>query len=80
MTATVVRLSLGVSTPYTAADLAAVRGALLRGEERVRFADREVTYRSVDELLAVEARILGELQETTQRPRQFIGVAHKGLD
>lgn len=62
---------------FTQNDLAAVRAALLKGERTVQFADRSVTYRSVDEILQVEQRILSEL--TSNRHKQFIGVAGKGL-
>jgi hypothetical protein len=64
---------------YTDADLTAVRTALLKGERTVQFADRSVTYRSVDELLQVEARILGELTSTQTRAKQTFGVASKGF-
>jgi hypothetical protein len=37
--------------PFTSLDLAAIDKAIASGELRVRFADREVLYRSVDELL-----------------------------
>jgi hypothetical protein len=63
---------------YTSADLTAVRTAILRGERTVQFADRSVTYRSVDELLTVEARILREIGGRT-RTKQTLGVASKGL-
>lgn len=66
---------------YTTADLAAVRTALLRGEKSVTFADRSVTYRTVDEIMKVEAAIIAELAaaSTDTRPRQFFGVATNGF-
>lgn len=67
---------------YTEADLTAVRTALLRGERTVQFADRSVTYRSVEELQKVEDRILRELglTSTTRRKKQTCGVCvSKGL-
>jgi len=62
---------------YTSADLDAVRVAILKGERTVQYADRSVTYRSIDELQAVEQRILRELTRT--RPKQSFGVASKGF-
>lgn len=65
---------------YTAADLAAVRVALLRGEQTVQFADRSVTYRSITELLLVESRILTELATpATTRKKQTLGVSSNGF-
>ncbi len=65
---------------FTDADLAAVRAALLRGERTVQFADRSVTYRSVEELLQVEQRILHEISPSTvTRSKQTLGVASKGF-
>jgi len=75
--------SLVTTSPvaYTNADLTAVRTALLRGEKAVQFSDRSVTYRSVDEILKVEAAIIAELAaaSTETRPRQFFGVASNGF-
>jgi len=65
---------------YTEADLAAVRTALLRGERSVQFADRSVTYRSVEELQAVEAAILRELSQAARtRSKQTLLVASTGF-
>jgi hypothetical protein len=64
---------------YTEADLTAIRTALKRGERSVTFADRTVTYRSVDELKVVEQDILRELQSTTSRPKQTRMAASKGF-
>jgi hypothetical protein len=59
--------------------LTAIRTAIARGERSVTFSDRTVTYRSMDELLAAEARILSDMARASQRPRQYIGVASKGF-
>lgn len=66
---------------YTDADLTVVRAALLKGERTVQFADRSVTYRSVDELLKVEARILADLAAASSvtRSKQTLGVASRGF-
>lgn len=60
---------------YQQSDLDAIRAAIARGERTVQFADRSVTYRTVDELLAVESRIAQALTTTPGRPRQTYGVA-----
>lgn len=52
---------------------------MLRGERIVKFADREVTYRSMAELVQLEDRIRAELAETTSQPKQFFPVTSKGL-
>jgi len=70
----------------TMTELDAARDALLRalntGEKTVAYADRSVTYRSVDEILdalrAIDAQIAAAA--TTPRPRQWAAFASKGLD
>lgn len=69
-------LTLG-RVAYTQQDLDAVRRAIARGEKSVMFADRSVTYRSMDELIEAERRILAALQPS--RPRQYLGVTCKGF-
>lgn len=64
---------------FTQTDLDAIRTAIARGERVVQFADRSVTYRSMDELLAAETRISRALASTTQTSKQSIGVSSKGL-
>lgn len=62
---------------YTADDLARVRAAIARGELRVDYADRSVTYRTIDELMKAEAHIAQAISPT--RAKQSFGVARKGL-
>jgi len=65
---------------YTEADLTAVRAAIAKGERSVQFADRSVTYRSMDELFQAEERIAGALATATStRPKQSFAVASKGF-
>ena len=65
---------------YTEADLTAVRAAIAKGERSVQFADRSVTYRSMDELFQAEERIASSLMTTTTaRSKQSLGVASKGF-
>lgn len=58
---------------YTLADLDAIRAAKAKGERMVTFADRSVTYRSIDELTQAENDIINELRAAgvlSPRPRQ----------
>lgn len=61
---------------FTSDDLDRIRAAIATGELRVRYADREVEYRSIDDLLKAEQRILNAL---SGRPRQHRGVTDKGF-
>jgi hypothetical protein len=63
---------------YTQAQLDAIQAAIAKGERTVQFADRSVTYRSMDELLIAESRILSAL--SAGRSKQLLGVASKGLN
>lgn len=63
---------------YTQAQLDAIRATIARGELRVDYADRSVTYRSIEELLQAEQRIAAALN-TTGRPKQAYGTSSKGL-
>lgn len=52
--------------PFTSADLAAVNAAIASGELTVRGADgRQVTMRTVDELMKARDAILAEIASTT---------------
>lgn len=62
---------------FTSADLDAINAAIARGERTVQFADRSVTYRSIDELLQARAVIAASL---AARPRQRLAYASKGFD
>ena len=54
--------------PYTEQQLQALRDALANGARRVRFADREIEYRSIDELKAAIAAAEAELAKDTNTP------------
>ena len=63
------------------AKIAAVETAMARGELRVKFADREVTYRSMAELIDASdyfKRLLTQVVPPT-RSRQTVAVASKGF-
>lgn len=64
--------------PFSAADLDSVRAAIAKGELIVEFADRKITYRSIDELLKAEERISNALSTTT-RSKQSFGSSRKGF-
>lgn len=69
------------ASDYTLAQLTAVRKAIASGELSVQWGDRTRTFRSIDDLLQAEARIMRGLSDAGGgRAKQFIGVASKGLD
>ena len=67
--------------PYTAEQLQALRDALANGVRRVRFGDREVEYRTVDELKAAIAAAEAELAKASGAPitRQIRVSTEKGF-
>lgn len=67
--------------PYTEPQLQALRDALANGARRVRFGDREIEYRSVDELKAAIAAAEAELAKDTGTPvtRQIRVSTQKGF-
>lgn len=75
---------------YTQAELeakiAALETTLARGELRVDFSDRSVTYRSTDDLTAaieyfkkLLSDMLAEASPGSRRSRQTLGVASRGF-
>lgn len=64
---------------FSQTDLDAIRAAIAKGERTVVFADRQVTYRSMDELFEAEARISQALNAGTARAKQTLVVASKGF-
>ena len=46
---------------WTSADLTAINTAIKSGTTRVKYADRDVTYRSVDELMRIRDLIRADL-------------------
>jgi hypothetical protein len=67
--------------PYTDEQLQALRDALANGVRRVRFGDREVEYRSVEELKAAIAAAEAELAQSSETPitRQIRVSTEKGF-
>ena len=66
---------------YTDAQLQALRDALANGVRRVRFGDREIEYRSVEELKAAISAAEAEIAQASTTPptRQIRIYTEKGL-
>jgi hypothetical protein len=64
--------------PYTEAQLQAMKDALASGVRRVRYADREVEYRSSEELRADIAAVEAELNATVGTPNDRHVRIHTG--
>lgn len=70
-----------MSSNFTLEDLEALEQALAKGIKRVRYTDREVEYRSVDEMLKVRdvmRQCLG-LNGQEGRGRRRLATTNKGL-
>lgn len=62
----------------TQADLTALEAAINEGIRRVQYADKNVEYRSLDEMERIRARMVREL-ELTKAPGRFTPVFCKGV-
>lgn len=83
--AAVASVTVDAGVAYTQAELeakvAAIETAMARGELRVDFADRSVTYRSTAELITASdyfKRLLTQIVTPT-RSRQTVAVASRGF-
>jgi hypothetical protein len=67
--------------PYTEQQLQALRDALANGVRRVRFGDREIEYRTIDELKAAIAAAEADVRKSSGVPvtRQIRVSTEKGL-
>ena len=63
---------------YTQAHLAAVEGAIARGERIVRYSERTVEYRTVDELIKARDLIRTELAQAAGRRSRVVRLYHGG--
>ncbi|MGY3296751.1 hypothetical protein ACVWY1_001172 [Pseudomonas sp. TE6288] len=63
---------------YTKADLATVERAIARGEKIVRYSDRTVEYRTVDELIKARDLIQSELVKASGPRSRVVRVYHGG--
>lgn len=64
---------------FTQSDLDAIRSAIAKGEKMVRFQDRSVEYRSIDELIAAEERIAAALANRGSKQTLIVGSSGKGF-
>ena len=63
---------------YSAEQLAELRSAIAEGVLKVRFSDgRELTYRSLAEMLETERRMAAEVEATQPKPVKRIYVTFK---
>lgn len=67
------------TTVQIEAALDKLRTALARGEQSVTFADRGLTYKSTDQIIAAIREFEGMLATASERPRQFLGYSRKGF-
>lgn len=66
---------------WTQTELDLIETAIAKGERLVRFADRTVEYRSINELLSARDAIKAELNKASlsKRPRAYRARTCKGL-
>ena len=69
---------------WTQVDVDKLKAAIAQGATKVKFADREVTYRSLDEmretLRLLQADVDAAAGKVRRRPRQVRFVTRKGLN
>jgi len=72
---------MGEAMAWTAAEIETLKTAIAKGEKQVTFADRSVTYRSLDEMLTALQLMQAEVAAAagTPRPRQYGVVSRKAL-
>lgn len=63
---------------FTQDDVVRIERALAKGEHIVRFADRTVEYRSVQELIEARDRMLNELSKVGRRRARLVRLFHVG--
>ena len=63
---------------FTQKHLDAVEAAIARGEKTVRYADRTVEYRTVDELLTARDRIRNSLAASSGPRSKVLRLSHGG--
>jgi hypothetical protein len=76
------------SIAYSKANLLALQKAIVDGVRRVKYTDKEVEYRSLDDMLKIEKKLKAELGLDTQcgsgkglfGGRRIVGRHSKGLD
>ncbi len=63
---------------FTQDDVVRIERALAKGEHIVRFADRTVEYRSVQELIEARDRMLNELSKAGRQRARLVRLFHAG--
>ena len=66
---------------FTQSDIDALKASIAGGELRVRFADREVEYRNLDEMLRLLSRMETEVAQSAgrKRKRRITLAPHTGI-
>lgn len=67
-----------MSVNFTSLDLDALETALAKGVKTVKYTDKEITYRSVDEMLKIRDLIKNCIDDTTRGTRR-VAQTNKGL-
>lgn len=65
---------------YTTEDLTAIKKAIAQGALSVKYADKEVTYRSLEEMLKIKGMIETELGIITNGTGRVFAKFNKGLE
>lgn len=56
---------------WTSADLTAIESAISKGAMKVKYGDKELTYRTLDEMLRVRDKIRKDLELTNSTQKIF---------
>lgn len=65
---------------WTSSDLEEIEKAIKSGTLRVKYSDREVQYRSLDEMLKIRDMIAQKLEDAMPGPYRKKAVYSRGLD
>ncbi len=63
---------------YSQAQLDALRQAIAQGVTTIEYQGKRITYRSLDEMTALEARIARDLAGTSASPRHSLAAFRRG--
>lgn len=65
---------------WTQAQLDAVKEAIASGALKVKYQDKEVTYRSTDELIRLKNEMEKDLGTKSKTMTRFVGIYDKGIE
>lgn len=68
-----------MTTNFTAADLASLEAAIASGAMRVQYADKAVTYRSLDDMQRTRRLMQEALGVSTKRKRTVVATYRSGV-